>query len=171
MYEFFADSSIAFHVIIMVWAADQFDSIAFLSAVSRKHFLRFFYLYQWVFYAYHHRFNGQYAGLSLLTTMLFTYHSMIYFFHHCVVASQVEGANDAPQIPQPTVVTNNNNNNNINDDEDSDSDHNSSHENNTDETNAGNIQSRAEYFQEGIEALRFSSTQNVTDALRSQTHQ
>ncbi|KAH7638491.1 membralin-like protein [Dermatophagoides farinae] len=82
MYEFFSDSSITFHVIIMVWAADQFDSLAIQSQITRRHFLRFFYLYQFVFYAYHYRFNGQYSGLALLTTMLFTYHSMIYFFHH-----------------------------------------------------------------------------------------
>ncbi|XP_027204847.2 uncharacterized protein LOC113798492 isoform X2 [Dermatophagoides pteronyssinus] len=82
MYEFFSDSSITFHVIIMVWAADQFDSLAIQSQITRRHFLRFFYLYQFIFYAYHYRFNGQYSGLALLTTMLFTYHSMIYFFHH-----------------------------------------------------------------------------------------
>lgn len=82
MFEFFNDSSIAFHVIIMVWAADQFDSMAARSVISKRHFLRFFYLYQFAFYAYHYRFNGQYAGLALMVTMLFTYHSMIFFFHH-----------------------------------------------------------------------------------------
>ncbi|KPM04220.1 membralin-like protein [Sarcoptes scabiei] len=82
MYEFFSDSSITFHIIIMVWVADHFDSLAVQSRITRRYFLRFFYLYQFVFYAYHYRFNGQYSGLALLTTMLFTYHSMIYFFHH-----------------------------------------------------------------------------------------
>ena len=58
------------------------DSMAARSAISKRHFLRFFYLYQFAFYAYHYRFNGQYAGLALMVTMLFTYHSMIFFFHH-----------------------------------------------------------------------------------------
>lgn len=82
MFEFFADSSIAFHVILMVWAADQFYSMAVRSPISKRYFLRFFYLYQFAFYAYHYRFNGQYSGLALLTTMLFTYHAMIFFFHN-----------------------------------------------------------------------------------------
>lgn len=82
MYEFFSDSSITFHVIIMVWMADQFDSLVIQSRIGRRHFFRFFFLYQFIFYAYHYRFNGQYSGLALLTTMLLTYHSMLYFFHH-----------------------------------------------------------------------------------------
>ncbi|KAE8748153.1 hypothetical protein FOCC_FOCC005156, partial [Frankliniella occidentalis] len=43
---------------------------------------RFFYLYHFTFYAYHYRFNGQYTRLALVTSWLFTQHSMIYFFHH-----------------------------------------------------------------------------------------
>lgn len=33
---------------------------------------RFFYLYHYAFYAYHYRFNGQYSGLALVTSWLFT---------------------------------------------------------------------------------------------------
>ncbi|KAJ6636413.1 Membralin [Pseudolycoriella hygida] len=43
---------------------------------------KFFYLYHYSFYAYHYRFNGQYSGLALVTSWLFTQHSMLYFFHH-----------------------------------------------------------------------------------------
>lgn len=111
MYEFFADSSITFHVIIMVWAADQFDSMAVRSPISRRHFLRFFYLYQFAFYAYHYRFNGQYAGLSLLTTMLFSYHSMIFFFHHFElpllqsITRRHTTGNGQPPSPATTTTT------------------------------------------------------------------
>ncbi|KAI5744380.1 hypothetical protein M8J76_001811 [Diaphorina citri] len=43
---------------------------------------RFFYLYHYFFYAYHYRFNGQYSGLTLLTSWLFILHSKLYFYHH-----------------------------------------------------------------------------------------
>uniref|UniRef100_A0A0N5AQT2 TLC domain-containing protein n=1 Tax=Syphacia muris TaxID=451379 RepID=A0A0N5AQT2_9BILA len=49
---------------------------------ASEHYLRFFYLYHFAFYAYHYRFNGQYGGLALLTSTFFILHSMIYFFHH-----------------------------------------------------------------------------------------
>ncbi|KAL1462511.1 hypothetical protein WDU94_014340 [Cyamophila willieti] len=42
----------------------------------------FFYLYHYFFYAYHYRFNGQYSGLTLLTSWLFILHSKLYFYHH-----------------------------------------------------------------------------------------
>ncbi|XP_059353300.1 membralin-like [Daphnia carinata] len=82
MAEFFNDSSTAFYVIIFVWVADQYDAVCCHTAVTKRHWLRFFYLYHYAFYAYHYRFNGQYSGLALVTSWLFTQHSMLYFFHH-----------------------------------------------------------------------------------------
>ena len=43
---------------------------------------RFFYLYHFAFYAYAYRFNGQYSNLALLSSGLFTAHSMVYFLHN-----------------------------------------------------------------------------------------
>uniref|UniRef100_A0A914X7F2 Membralin n=1 Tax=Plectus sambesii TaxID=2011161 RepID=A0A914X7F2_9BILA len=82
MSEFFNDTSTAFYVILMVWVADQYDAICCHSPISKRHWLRFYYLYHFAFYAYHYRFNGQYSGLALLTSWLFIQHSMVYFFHH-----------------------------------------------------------------------------------------
>ena len=61
---------------------DQYDSICCHTATSKRHWLRFFFLYHFAFYAYHYRFNGQHSGLALVTSWLFIQHSMIYFFHH-----------------------------------------------------------------------------------------
>ncbi|XP_066157398.1 membralin isoform X1 [Euwallacea fornicatus] len=82
MSEFFNDTSTAFYVILIVWLADQYDAICCHTTITKRHWLKFFYLYHFVFYAYHYRFNGQYTGLSLIVHWLFIQHSMIYFFHH-----------------------------------------------------------------------------------------
>lgn len=80
MSEFFNDTAIAFYVILIVWMADQFDTICCKSFFTKKHWLRFFYLYHFFFYAYSYRF-GHNRFLALLTSWLFTVHSMVYFFH------------------------------------------------------------------------------------------
>lgn len=82
MSEFFNDTTTAFYIILVVWIADQYDAICCHTNISKRHWLRFFYLYHFAFYAYHYRFNGQYSGLALVTSWLFIQHSMIYFFHH-----------------------------------------------------------------------------------------
>lgn len=82
MSEFFNDTTTAFYIILIVWIADQYDAICCHTNISKRHWLRFFYLYHFAFYAYHYRFNGQYSGLALVTSWLFIQHSMIYFFHH-----------------------------------------------------------------------------------------
>lgn len=82
MSEFFNDTSTAFYIIIIVWIADQYDAICCHTAITKRHWLRFFFLYQFSFYAYHYRFNGQYSSLALITSWLFIQHSMVYFFHH-----------------------------------------------------------------------------------------
>ncbi|KAL1502284.1 hypothetical protein ABEB36_007450 [Hypothenemus hampei] len=82
MSEFFNDSTTVFYVILIVWLADQYDTICCHTQITKKHWLKFFYLYHFVFYAYHYRFNGQYNGLCLVVHWLFFQHSMIYFFHH-----------------------------------------------------------------------------------------
>ncbi|KAL0100768.1 hypothetical protein PUN28_019269 [Cardiocondyla obscurior] len=82
MSEFFNDTTTAFYIILIVWLADQYDAICCHTALTKRHWLRFFYLYHFTFYAYHYRFNGQYSSLALVTSWLFTQHSMLYFFHH-----------------------------------------------------------------------------------------
>ncbi|XP_029170163.1 membralin isoform X2 [Nylanderia fulva] len=82
MSEFFNDTTTAFYIILIVWLADQYDAICCHTALTKRHWLRFFYLYHFSFYAYHYRFNGQYSSLALITSWLFIQHSMLYFFHH-----------------------------------------------------------------------------------------
>ncbi|XP_064477233.1 membralin-like [Ornithodoros turicata] len=82
MSEFFNDTTTAFYIILIVWVADQYDAICCHTTINKRHWLRFFYLYHFAFYAYDYRFNGQYSGLALLTSWFFIQHSMIYFFHH-----------------------------------------------------------------------------------------
>lgn len=82
MSEFFNDTTTAFYIILIVWVADQYDAICCHTPLTKRHWLRFFYLYHFSFYAYHYRFNGQYSSLALITSWLFIQHSMLYFFHH-----------------------------------------------------------------------------------------
>lgn len=82
MSEFFNDASTAFYIILIVWISDQYDSICCHTPISKRHWVRFFYIYHFAFYAYHARFNGQYSGLALTTSCCFIVHSMFYFFHH-----------------------------------------------------------------------------------------
>ncbi|XP_044589387.1 membralin isoform X2 [Cotesia glomerata] len=82
MSEFFNDTTTAFYIILIVWIADQYDVICCHTPITKRHWLRFFYLYHFSFYAYHYRFNGQYSSLALVTSWLFIQHSMLYFFHH-----------------------------------------------------------------------------------------
>jgi len=82
MSEFFNDTTTAFYIILIVWLADQYDAICCHAPITKKYWVRFFYLYLFAFYAYHYRFNGQFSGLALITSILFIQHSMVYFFHH-----------------------------------------------------------------------------------------
>ncbi|XP_060525463.1 membralin isoform X2 [Cylas formicarius] len=82
MSEFFNDTTTAFYIILIVWLADQYDAICCHTAITKRYWLRFFYLYHFLFYAYHYRFNGQYSSLALITSWFFIQHSMLYFFHH-----------------------------------------------------------------------------------------
>ncbi|UJR23834.1 hypothetical protein I4U23_026810 [Adineta vaga] len=82
MSEFFNDASTAFYIILIVWISDQYDSICCHTPISKRHWVRFFYIYHFAFYAYHSRYNGQYSGLALTTSCCFIVHSMLYFFHH-----------------------------------------------------------------------------------------
>ena len=70
MSEFFSDSTTAFYIIIIVWVADQYEAICCHTALTKRHWLRFFYLYHFAFYAYHYRFNGQYSALALVASWL-----------------------------------------------------------------------------------------------------
>lgn len=82
MSEVFNDTTTAFYVILIVWMADQYDAIFCFSQISKRYWLRFFYMYQFFFYAYQYRFGSQYGSLALLASAFFILHSMIYFFHH-----------------------------------------------------------------------------------------
>ncbi|CAF0767749.1 unnamed protein product [Rotaria sordida] len=82
MSEFFNDASTAFYVILVVWISDQYESICCHTSMSKRHWVRFFYIYHFAFYAYHARYNGQYSPLALTTSCCFIFHSMLYFFHH-----------------------------------------------------------------------------------------
>jgi len=104
MSEFFNDTSTAFYVILIVWIADQYDSVCCHTNVTRTYWVRFFYLYHFVFYAYHYRFNGQYGGLALLTSWSFIQHSMVYFYHHYelpTILRQAHQGDDQARAPPP----------------------------------------------------------------------
>lgn len=98
MSEFFNDTTTAFYIILIVWVADQYDAICCHTAITKRHWLRFFYLYHFAFYAYDYRFNGQYSGLALLTSWFFIQHSMIYFFHHFELPSILQQEEGDDQI-------------------------------------------------------------------------
>ena len=55
MSEFFNDTTTAFYVILIVWAADQYDAMCSHTNITRKHWLKFFYLYHLAFYCYDYR--------------------------------------------------------------------------------------------------------------------
>jgi Tumour-associated protein len=40
MSEFFNDTTTAFHIILVVWFADQYDAICCHTAVTKRHWLR-----------------------------------------------------------------------------------------------------------------------------------
>lgn len=121
MSEFFNDTSTAFYIIVLVWVCDQYEAICCHTAITRRHWLRFFFLYHFAFYAYHYRFNGQYSWLALMTSWLFILHSMLYFFHHYELPAILQQAQiqqlgrvHTVNIVLRNVPNNNNNNNNQN---------------------------------------------------------
>ncbi|XP_066989595.1 membralin isoform X2 [Macrobrachium rosenbergii] len=120
MSEFFNDTSTAFYIIVLVWVCDQYEAICCHTPITRRHWLRFFYLYHFAFYAYHYRFNGQYSWLALMTSWLFILHSMLYFFHHYELPAILQQAQIQQLGRVHTVnivlrnVPNNNNANNQN---------------------------------------------------------
>lgn len=118
MSEFFNDATTAFYIILVVWVADQYDAVCCHSSISKRHWLRFFFLYHFAFYAYHYRFNGQYSGLALVSSWLFIQHSMIYFFHHYELPAILQQARIQQIIIETQHSNSNNNNNNNNDNND-----------------------------------------------------
>lgn len=82
MSEYFNDTTTSFYIILIVWAVDQFDTICCHTEISQKYWLRFFYLYHFIFYSYHYRFNGQYSSIALAATWFLIQHSMLYFLHN-----------------------------------------------------------------------------------------
>ncbi|CAG9799451.1 unnamed protein product [Chironomus riparius] len=114
MSEFFNDTTTAFYIILTVWFADQYDAICCHTTLTKRHWLRFFYLYHFSFYAYHYRFNGQYGSLALFTSWLFIQHSMVYFFHHYELPVIVQQAQLQQMFIRSARNNNNNNGNNAN---------------------------------------------------------
>uniref|UniRef100_A0A0A9Z3P5 Membralin n=1 Tax=Lygus hesperus TaxID=30085 RepID=A0A0A9Z3P5_LYGHE len=117
MSEFFNDTTTAFYIILIVWIADQYDAVCCHTYITKKYWLRFFYLYHFSFYAYHYRFNGQYSSLALITSWLFIQHSMLYFFHHYELPMILQQAQlqqfllRAQNQPPPAVEANDDNDN------------------------------------------------------------
>ncbi|XP_018011883.1 uncharacterized protein LOC108669105 [Hyalella azteca] len=99
MSEFFKDTTTSFYIIVIVWVCDQYETLCCNQPVTRKHWLRFFYLYHFAFYAYHYRFNGQYSWLALMTSWFFLQHSMLYFYHHYELPAMLRSR------PRPQVVS------------------------------------------------------------------
>ncbi|GJQ66311.1 hypothetical protein Trydic_g4356 [Trypoxylus dichotomus] len=102
MSEFFNDTTTAFYIILIIWIADQYDAICCYTPITKRHWLRFFYLYHFTFYAYHYRFNGQYSSLALISSWLFIQHSMVYFFHHYELPAILQQAQLQQLIRQTT---------------------------------------------------------------------
>ncbi|KAL8596971.1 hypothetical protein ACOMHN_027917 [Nucella lapillus] len=105
MSEFFNDTTTAFYIILIVWMADQYDAICCHTNISKRHWLRFFYMYHFAFYAYHYRFNGQFSGLALFTSWLFIQHSMVYFFHHYELPAILQQQHIQELLQQPPPPT------------------------------------------------------------------
>jgi len=83
MSEYFGDSRIAFYVILSVWIADQFHSYCCHTPITKKYWIRFFYLYHLGFYMYYHIYTSRRnAFIALFTSCMLTMHMMIFFFHH-----------------------------------------------------------------------------------------
>ncbi|XP_054089306.1 uncharacterized protein LOC105214524 isoform X2 [Zeugodacus cucurbitae] len=102
MSEFFNDTTTAFYIILIVWVADQYDAICCHTSITKRHWLRFFFLYHFAFYAYHYRFSGQNSSLALVSSWLFIQHSMFYFFHRYELPVIIQQA-------QILIITNNQN--------------------------------------------------------------
>ncbi|XP_014600083.1 PREDICTED: membralin [Polistes canadensis] len=104
MSEFFNDTTTAFYIILIVWIADQYDAICCHTPVTKRHWLRFFYLYHFSFYAYHYRFNGQYSSLALVTSCLFIQLTEILFFVFYLYHSAIR-LDDRPRIDETNEET------------------------------------------------------------------
>uniref|UniRef100_A0A034VR31 Membralin n=1 Tax=Bactrocera dorsalis TaxID=27457 RepID=A0A034VR31_BACDO len=102
MSEFFNDTTTAFYIILIVWVADQYDAICCHTSITKRHWLRFFFLYHFAFYAYHYRFSGQNRSLALVSSWLFIQHSMFYFFHRYELPVIIQQA-------EILIITNNQN--------------------------------------------------------------
>ena len=90
----FQDTTTAFYIILLVWLCDQYDSVCCHTPITKRYWLRFFYLYHTAFYAYHYRFSGQYSGLALLTMWLFTQVKAMFSVFGRLVSSFLQFKND-----------------------------------------------------------------------------
>uniref|UniRef100_A0A0N5C9S3 Membralin n=1 Tax=Strongyloides papillosus TaxID=174720 RepID=A0A0N5C9S3_STREA len=81
MSEVFHNTSTAFYVIMIVWAADQFDAIVCRHALSKKYWLRYFFLTHCTFYVYQYGSNGYFPNLALFISTVFIIFTMVKIFH------------------------------------------------------------------------------------------
>uniref|UniRef100_A0A0K0EM90 Membralin n=1 Tax=Strongyloides stercoralis TaxID=6248 RepID=A0A0K0EM90_STRER len=81
MSEVFHNTSTAFYVIMIVWAGDQFDAIVCRHSLSKKYWLRYFFLTHCTFYVYQYGSNGYFPNLALFISTIFILYTMIKIYH------------------------------------------------------------------------------------------
>ncbi|CEF60103.1 Membralin [Strongyloides ratti] len=81
MSEVFHNTSTAFYVIMIVWAGDQFDAIVCRHTLSKKYWLRYFFLTHCTFYVYQYGSNGYFPNLALFISTVFILYTMIKIYH------------------------------------------------------------------------------------------
>lgn len=81
MEEYFGDRITTICVIFIVWAANKFYVICCNSPISKRHWVKFYYLYQYMFFVFNYKYRGEFGKFALLTWFLLTLHSMIFFVH------------------------------------------------------------------------------------------
>lgn len=78
MRQFFLDQLLSFIVISLVWCAEVFSVVSLRTAIAANFFPRVFAIYLSFFLLYFFHFPRGYSLLAILTTVLFTFHAMLY---------------------------------------------------------------------------------------------
>ncbi|VVC30440.1 Membralin [Cinara cedri] len=92
MNTFFQTDSFILIIMLMVWLSHQLSLLFFHHSMTRNYWLKFNYLYQFSFYVYYYRFNGQFGGLSLYVAWSFIEHSIVFFLQHYEIPHLVQHA-------------------------------------------------------------------------------
>ena len=82
LFEFFSDQLLAFMVLSVVWLSEIFSVISLRTYPSMLFFPRAFFFYFSFFHIYFFSFPFGFSYLSLLTTVLFIQHSMIFCWNN-----------------------------------------------------------------------------------------